>query len=313
MSYAGIEVPITGPGGAKSVETPVASAIDCGSPLVLQQMLGDLGYYGGEVTGFFNANTFSALERFAADVGAEYTPGFYPNDVHCGAIIAAWTNRRIGKDPFPKPGVPAVMPSFTPDQAVPRIQKTLAALAKQKPACPSCSPCAVPGFSGFLGLGAFGLGAFGTQPTIGQGKPANPAATKLWQTFLGQVIEPAPKVDGVFGSGTTSATKAFQKGAGLTADGIVGPTTWTRADAVAASLAAPAAPPGGGAPVVVPPPGSETTAVVSATNGGGGPLANAKIWWGEQTKTTQYAVMGGGAVALIGLLMLATRSGEEAA
>jgi peptidoglycan hydrolase-like protein with peptidoglycan-binding domain len=33
--------------------------------------------------------------------------------------------------------------------------------------------------------------------------------------------------DGVFGSGTLTAAKAFQKAKGLTADGIVGKKTWS--------------------------------------------------------------------------------------
>ena len=38
------------------------------------------------------------------------------------------------------------------------------------------------------------------------------------------------KADGVYGSKTAAAVKAFQKDHGLTADGIVGPQTWNTLD-----------------------------------------------------------------------------------
>lgn len=44
-----------------------------------------------------------------------------------------------------------------------------------------------------------------------------------WQQIIGV------KADGVFGSGTTAATKAYQTKHGLTADGVVGPKTWSAA------------------------------------------------------------------------------------
>ena len=36
------------------------------------------------------------------------------------------------------------------------------------------------------------------------------------------------KIDGIFGSGTRNAVKAFQKANGLTVDGICGPKTWVK-------------------------------------------------------------------------------------
>ena len=41
----------------------------------------------------------------------------------------------------------------------------------------------------------------------------------------------ACSVDGIFGSGTESQVKAFQSASGLTADGIVGPNTWSALEA----------------------------------------------------------------------------------
>lgn len=71
----------------------------------------------------------------------------------------------------------------------------------------------------------------GTRPTIKKGSPKSPAVIE-WQQFLGVTA------DGIFGSGTEAATKAFQSRNGLAADGVVGPNTWGKAIGVSSGSAA---------------------------------------------------------------------------
>lgn len=54
--------------------------------------------------------------------------------------------------------------------------------------------------------------------TIKKGTKGN--AVKVWQIIVGVTA------DGIFGSGTETATKTFQKKHGLTVDGIAGPKSW---------------------------------------------------------------------------------------
>jgi len=55
---------------------------------------------------------------------------------------------------------------------------------------------------------------------------ASNAAVRALQVQLNKKRRLALTVDGVFGSATTSAVVAFQRHAGITDDGVVGPTTW---------------------------------------------------------------------------------------
>ena len=78
--------------------------------------------------------------------------------------------------------------------------------------------------SGTLSDGSWG----GT--TLRQGSTGSAVEQlQFWLNTLAQYDAgiPSTAVDGVFGSGTAAAVRAFQRREGLTADGVVGRTTWT--------------------------------------------------------------------------------------
>ncbi len=62
------------------------------------------------------------------------------------------------------------------------------------------------------------------QPNISLG--ASGDAVKRLQRALRRTPNPGLAVDGVFDAQLATTVKQFQQGAGLTADGIVGPATW---------------------------------------------------------------------------------------
>ena len=72
-----------------------------------------------------------------------------------------------------------------------------------------------------------------TYPTIRQGARGE-IVTQL-QSFLSEAGS-SLTIDGIFGPGTASAVRAFQKKYGLAVDGIVGPKTWAKLLEVAGNI-----------------------------------------------------------------------------
>ncbi len=62
------------------------------------------------------------------------------------------------------------------------------------------------------------------QPTISFGATGD--TVRRLERALRRTPDLGLKIDGVFGGQVESTVKEFQKGAGLTADGVVGPQTW---------------------------------------------------------------------------------------
>jgi peptidoglycan hydrolase-like protein with peptidoglycan-binding domain len=68
-------------------------------------------------------------------------------------------------------------------------------------------------------------GPDGRQPVLQRGSRGPEVAA--WQALINRVQDPDIAVDGLFGHGTTRATRQFQRAHGLAADGVVGPHTRT--------------------------------------------------------------------------------------
>jgi peptidoglycan hydrolase-like protein with peptidoglycan-binding domain len=66
------------------------------------------------------------------------------------------------------------------------------------------------------------------EPTLHSGSTGE--AVRQLQTALQETGNDPGPIDGVFGSQTAAAVKAFQAERGITVDGIVGPITWRNID-----------------------------------------------------------------------------------
>lgn len=86
--------------------------------------------------------------------------------------------------------------------------------------------CNKQGFSNQKVEGIPGANTLKGCPTLKKGASGN--ITKLLQEKLVKLGYSTNGVDGIFGSGTYSAVREFQKTRGLSADGIVGQNTWRK-------------------------------------------------------------------------------------
>ncbi|MFC0439658.1 peptidoglycan-binding protein [Kutzneria buriramensis] len=75
-----------------------------------------------------------------------------------------------------------------------------------------------------------------SEPTLSYAPSTYKVAVKQLQCELNYSLRYTTiSVDGYFGNGTRSAVETFQQCDGITADGIVGPQTWSELDYWAAS------------------------------------------------------------------------------
>lgn len=63
------------------------------------------------------------------------------------------------------------------------------------------------------------------EPQLKRGCELHDWVAYLQQTLIDRGFDPGP-VDGIFGPLTEAGVRAFQEGAGIRVDGIVGPETW---------------------------------------------------------------------------------------
>lgn len=123
-------------------------------------------------------------------------------------------NSQPAAQPVAKPAEPASKPASKPsakiDEWVGRLQ----------------AECNAQGFSNQVVDKIAGKITLAGCPTCRKG--ARGKITALIQERLNAKGFNCGAIDGIFGSGTENAVKAFQRAMGLTADGIVGVNTWTK-------------------------------------------------------------------------------------
>lgn len=187
----------------------------------LQQALMDLGYYYNSLDGIYDSDEIAAVKEFQR-----------VNGLKADGIAGLDTQRMLYSGfAIPKPTVTPKATATPKKTATPKATATSKKTATPKPtATPKKTatpkPTATP--------------AVGTYTLLKKGSRGN-SVTQLQQRLI-SLHYLTGTADGIYGTGTESAVKAFQKANGLTADGIAGSATQKKLYSSSAKAAATAKP-----------------------------------------------------------------------
>ncbi|MEO0539246.1 MAG: peptidoglycan-binding domain-containing protein [Cyanobacteria bacterium P01_A01_bin.105] len=200
---------------AQTVNRPVLQLGSAGNAVSdVQAMLTLMGFYAGPIDGFYRDPTQTAVAQFQTSAGitADGIVGPttwqkllpQPEAVASGGTIAPTPEPAPMPAPAPTPApAPAPIPAPTPAPA----PAPMPAPAPTPAPAPAPTPTAV-------GLPVLREGMYG------------PAVTRLQERLRALDAYSGP-IDGVFGSQTAAAVRQVQRSNDLTADGVVGPVTWS--------------------------------------------------------------------------------------
>lgn len=187
----------------------------------LQQALMDLGYYYNSLDGIYDSDEIAAVKEFQR-----------VNGLKADGIAGLDTQRMLYSGfAMPKPTATPKATATPKKTATPKATATPKKTATPKPtATPKKTatpkPTATP--------------AVGTYTLLKKGSRGN-SVTQLQQRLI-SLHYLTGTADGIYGTGTESAVKAFQKANGLTADGIAGSATQKKLYSSSAKAAATAKP-----------------------------------------------------------------------
>ena len=187
----------------------------------LQQALMDLGYYYNSLDGIYDSDEIAAVKEFQR-----------VNGLKADGIAGLDTQRMLYSGfAIPKPTATPKATATPKKTATPKATATSKKTATPKPtATPKKTatpkPTATP--------------AVGTYTLLKKGSRGN-SVTQLQQRLI-SLHYLTGTADGIYGTGTESAVKAFQKANGLTADGIAGSATQKKLYSSSAKAAATAKP-----------------------------------------------------------------------